>query len=209
MEMEVTGDLVWPWHSWQLAFRRQCKGLQKVAIVPSGTSILLFLHSEDPKSLFCCINCCSVLMWKYQECWTSISLLCWRLFFHRARSVPRARPLLTAEAAWQLHLQALTEPQITVTPHRLETQKFSQIYFSLNVVPPVLPRVTPGALDMAGRQGSEGSTLIYGVVAPIFSWSNILCVQPLSSPMEVPAWGICCSWRSISCSTGCSWAGDL
>lgn len=142
MEIEVTGDLVWPWHSWQLAFRYQCKGLRKVAIVPSGTSILLFLHFEDLKSLFCCINCCSFLMWKYQECWASISLLCWRLFFHRARSIPRARPLLTAEAAWQLHIQALTEPQIPVTPHRLETQKFSQIYFQLNVVPPVLPCVT-------------------------------------------------------------------
>lgn len=52
------GDLVWPWHCWQLAFRSQCKGLQKVAIVPSGNFILLFMCFEDIKSLFCFINYC-------------------------------------------------------------------------------------------------------------------------------------------------------
>lgn len=39
---------------------------------------------------------------------------------------------------------------------------------------------------MAGRQGTGGSTLMYGVVALIFPWSIILCVQPSSSPVEVP-----------------------
>lgn len=39
---------------------------------------------------------------------------------------------------------------------------------------------------MAGRQGTGGTTLMYGVVAPISSWSIILRVQSTSSPMEVP-----------------------
>lgn len=42
------GDLVWPWHCWPLlTFRSQCKGLQKVAIVPSGILILLFICFVD------------------------------------------------------------------------------------------------------------------------------------------------------------------
>lgn len=37
------GDLVWPRHCWQMAFRSQCKGLQKEGIVPSGTYSFIYV----------------------------------------------------------------------------------------------------------------------------------------------------------------------
>lgn len=121
------------------------------------------------------------------------------VFLSQAKFTPGTRLLLTAEAAWQLHLWALTKPQFAVTHIQASNTKIYSKLLPTDFSASCFGMCNTRCLTHGWKAGQwRQHPHAWGCCTDFFSRSHILCVHPSSSPLEVPAWEIWCSWRSIS-----------